>query len=478
MARFDNAVTAHGADTAKDERTVANYQRRVAVLSGGGMFLDGFDVSVIAVALPGLTKEWSISGSLEGIVASSAIAGMFLGMLFGGRLADRFGRKLMYLVDLSGFIAFALLAALTQNVGQLIAVRFLLGLFLGADYPISSSITAEFTAPQRRGRLIIFMSLLWQAGAFFAYMTGIAMLPLGKSAWRWMLLVGAVLAAIVLALRTDVPESPRWLRAHGRIDEANAVMAEISAITGQYFTPEHTDRAASPSTRRTSWWELFSPRMVRSTIFCCSFWFAFAVSFYGIQMYTPTILQPFTGGSKALAYVGSSIISLLGVAGAAIGMYSVEHIGRRKQIIWCFVGMVVVLAALALTEAPSMTALIVLLSVAILLANLGPGVLDMVYPNELFPTRLRASGTGFAGSVSRIGAILGVSVFPMMVQTWGMSHSTWLFAGVALFGLVISVLLAPETKGKSLEELEHLAETGWGRYPAPTTVASTVGVRS
>ena len=310
------------------------------------------------------------------------------------------------------------------------------------------------------------MSLFWQLGAFFAYFTGILMYPIGESAWRWMLGLGAVLAAITLILRHKVPESPRWLRQHGRIAEANEVMAAITAIRGEYFAPTEPQQVREDSEARKSrlygtWWELFSPTMIRSTIFCSVFWFAFAVSFYGIQMYTPSILEPFTKGNTILAYIGSSIIALLGVAGAAIGMYTVEKVGRRPQMLWCFVGMIVVLGALALITDPSVGVLIVLLAFAILLANLGPGVLDMVYPNELFPTRLRASGTGFAGSVSRIGAILGVGVFPAMVENWGMSRATWLFAGVAVFGLVVSYFLAPETKGKTLEELEALANSGW-----------------
>ena len=137
------------------------FQRRISVLAGAGMFIDGFDVSVIAVALPSLKEAWNITdGIVSGIVASAVVVGMFFGMMFGGRLVDMFGRKKMYMFDLIGFVVFALLAAASQNVWQLIAARFLLGLFIGADYPISSSVTAEFTSPHRRWRLIIFMSLM------------------------------------------------------------------------------------------------------------------------------------------------------------------------------------------------------------------------------------------------------------------------------------------------------------------------------
>lgn len=396
-------------------------------------------------------------------MASSVIIGMFFGMLLGGRLADRFGRRRMYMIDLVGFVVFALLAALTQNAYQLIATRLLLGLFIGADYPISSSITAEFTPPKTRGRYIIFMSLMWQLGAFAAYISGIALYGVGANAWRWMLLLGAVFAFVVLLMRAEVPESPRWLRAHGRNEEAEKVMDYIAQIAGSEtaLRAAGLDTGAQAAAPRGKWTELFSRKMLKATVFCSVFWFAFAVSFYGIQMYTPTILAPFTSGSKALAYAGSAVIALLGVAGAAIGMYSVERIGRRKQMLWAFLGMVIVLTALALGAGQNFAVLVVLLSIAILLANLGPGVLNMVYPNEMFPTRLRASGVGFAGSISRIGAILGVSVFPSLAATWGLARSTWLFAGVAIFGMVVAFFLAPETKGKSLDELEELANAGW-----------------
>lgn len=422
------------------------------------MFIDGFDVAVIAVALPGLTKEWGItSGLVSGLVASAVVVGMFFGMMFGGRLVDRFGRQKMYLFDLVGFVVFALAAAGTQNVWQLIAARFLLGLFIGADYPISSSVTAEFTSPLRRGRLIIFMSLMWQLGAFTAYVSGILLMPLGDNAWRWMLLLGAVLAVVVIFFRHSMPESPRWLRTQGRHEEADAIERDVREKHDLVID----SRAHAAAVKRGNWRELFSRRMLRATVFCSVFWFAFAVSFYGIQMYTPTILTPFTQGRPELAFLGAALIAALGVVGAAIGMSTVERIGRRRQMIWCFVGMSVALVLLALWDQPTLGLLILLLSVTILLANLGPGVLNMVYPNEMFPTRLRGTGVGFAGSVSRIGSILGVLVFPVLVTSWGMGNATWLFAGVAIVGLVVAALLAPETKGRSMEELEQLADNGW-----------------
>ena len=424
------------------------------------MFIDGFDVSVIAVALPGLTREWNItSGLVSGLVASAVVIGMFFGMMFGGHLVDKFGRRRMYMFDLIGFVVFALAAALTQNVWQLIAARFLLGIFIGADYPISSSLTAEFTTPKRRGGLIILMSLMWQLGSFTAFILGIALFDLGGNEWRWMLFAGAVLAVIVIVLRHSMPESPRWLRAHGRAEEAAAIERQVFEEHDLVIDSSEPKKVGKGN--RGTWRELFSPLMLRATIFCSLFWFAFAVAFYGIQMYTPTILGPFTRGNQRLAFLGAALIAFLGVIGAALGMRVTEWLGRRRQIIYCFVGMTIALVILALWTSPSLVPMIILLSVTILLANLGPGVLNMVYPNEMFPTRLRGSGVGFAGSVSRIGSILGVLVFPILVGSWGMQNATWLFVGVCVIGLIGSLALAPETRGRSLDELESLANNGW-----------------
>ena len=434
------------------------FQRKIAVLAGAGMFIDGFDVSVIAVALPGLTKEWNItSGLISGIVASSVVVGMFFGMMIGGWLVDKFGRRRMYMWDLAGFVVFGIAAAITQNVWQLIAARFLLGVFIGADYPISSSLTAEFTSPRRRGGLIIFMSLMWQLGSLTAYLLGIALFSTGDSAWRWMLFAGAILAIVVIILRASMPESPRWLRSVGRVAEAE----EIERDTWEKHDLLIDSRAPSQAKEKGAWKELFSPLMRRATIFCSIFWFAFACSFYGIQMYTPTILGPFTEGRPRLAFLGAALIASLGVVGAGMGMYVTEWLGRRKQIIYCFTGMSIALIVLGLWKAPTLLPLILLLSATILLANLGPGILNMVYPNEMFPTRLRGTGVGFAGSVSRIGSFLGVLVFPILVTSWGMQAATWLFVIICLIGLGTSILLAPETRGRNLDELEQLANNGW-----------------
>ncbi|MHB8323152.1 MAG: MFS transporter [Candidatus Dormibacteria bacterium] len=442
---------------ALDAKELGGFHRRLTLLSAAGMFLDGYDLTVIAVALPFVTKEFVIPAALQGLVGSSAVIGMLLGSLFLGRLTDKVGRRTMYLLDLLFFVVFAVLAAASQNAWQLIACRILLGVGIGADYPISSTLLSEFSPTGRRGRLVAALGAFWFLGALAAYLVGIAFLPFGSSGWRWMLMVGALIAVVVLLLRRQIPESPRWLNTQGRGQEATAVIQQLTGRDVQLRLPD--------SATRRRWLELFSKSLWRATLFGCGFWFAYDVAFYGISIYTPTLLKTFTHGSTLNAYMGSAGVSLLGLVGAGIGLFLVERWGRRPLIITAFAGFSVALVALALFPSPTFVALVILFAAAELFANMGPGVLDFVYLTELFPTGLRASAGGLGTSVSRVGAILGILLFPDLVKAWGLSHALWLFAGAAIMGLVISALLAPETKGVDLETISGDAAGPAGNGP-------------
>jgi hypothetical protein len=201
---------------ALDSPQLRGFHRRLTVLSAAGMFLDGFDLTVIAVALPFLVKEWLIAPSLAGVVASSAVVGMLFGSLILGHLTDRIGRKAMYVVDLICFVVFAALTALSQNVWEFIAFRFLLGVGIGADYPISTTLLAEFVPASRRGAFVTSIGACWFFGAVAAYLVGYFLLPVGPDAWRWMLFIGAAIALVVIFFRSQIPESPRWLASRAR----------------------------------------------------------------------------------------------------------------------------------------------------------------------------------------------------------------------------------------------------------------------
>ncbi|OZI26328.1 MFS transporter [Bordetella genomosp. 9] len=429
-----------------DSARVARFQRKVTLLSAGGTFLDGFDLTIVAVALPLIKQQWNVQAGAQSLLVSSAIIGSFVGAILLGRLTDRFGRKAMYVVDLLAFVIFAALTALSQDIWQLIAFRFLLGVGIGADYPISATLVTEFSSRHKRGQHGTFLAAMWFVGAVAAYLVGLACLPAGPAAWRYMFMVGAVFALVIFFFRITLPESPRWLQSRGRIEEAQAIMLKV---TGEPVV------LAPDTGRKVGLAQLFSPALARRTLFVFGFWFCYATAYYGIAMYTPTLISPFAQGSHAATLVGSGIVAVLGMIGAFIGMKLVDSWGRRPLLITSFAGLTAALVALAMNSNPSFGFLVVLFSCAVLFANSGGGILNFVYPTELFPTDIRAGASGMATGVSRIGSILGVLVFPNFVAWWGNSAALWFFSAIGAMGLIISVALAPETKGTSLEELNQ-----------------------
>jgi putative MFS transporter len=294
-------------------------------------------------------------------------------------------------------------------------------------------------------------------GNVVAYITAICLVGTGGQAWRWMLLVGAFLAVVVAYLRRTIPESPRWLVRQGRLEEARRIMLDVA---GQDVDLSEFQQKKLP---KLPWRRLFQGVLLKRTIFVLSFWFLFGASYYGVSMFSPQIVSSFAGTDRILTFVGSGIIAILGVCGALLGSVLVERWGRRTDIILGYGVMFVCMGTLACIENFGgggdipLFIVILLVGVNILAGQVGPGTLNLLYPNELFPTQLRGQAVGLGTAVSRIGSILGVLVFPRMIDAWGSAKALWLFVGLAGLGLLVCIFMAPETKGKSLEELN--AET-------------------
>jgi putative MFS transporter len=450
--------TAPGSWAVLESADQRRFHRKVTLLASAGTFLDGYDLAVIGVALPVLTKQWHLSAGYAAPLAASAVVGMLIGALVVGRLTDALGRKAMYLADLAGFVLFALLTSVAADVWQLMVFRFLLGLALGADYPISATLLAEYAPAASRGAMMCRMGAAWFAGSATAYVIGAALSPLGGWGWRLMLLLGAVFAVAVIWLRRSVPESPRWLRAAGRDDDVATVLAYLSgdqAGSSRVAAPGVSGRRAP---KVNPWRVLLTPPVLRRTVFCCAFWAVYTTAYYGITIYTPTILNQLTKSSWQ-ASIGSAVVGVIGLVGAGIGIQLVDRIGRRPLIITAFAGLTLSLAVLALTESSGLVVVALLLALGVMCANGGPGILDFLYPTELLPTEARATGTGLATAVSRVGGILGIVVFPGLVAAWGISNALWLFVACGAAGTVICLAMAPETKGRSLEELSLAARS-------------------
>ncbi|MDA8054079.1 MAG: MFS transporter [Thermoplasmatales archaeon] len=429
---------------------------RITALSVAGTFLDGYDISIIGVALTIITALSAFSYAStplgKGLMAASTVIGMLFGALSIGYVTDLRGRKFMYMWDMVIFIVFTALISVSFNFWSLFTFRLILGLAIGADYAIGATIISEFSPKKSRGKFLASDGLAWWVGAAFAYVVGYLLLPLGSNSWRLMFAIGIIPAIAVLVLRRKVPESARWLANRGNSSGARDIEKQVVGKSDDI----------NSSRQRVSFFTLFNSKYVKNTIYFGTAWFFYDVAFYGIGLFTPTILV-LLGLTHSLSILGSAIFSSIAIIGSILCILTVDSWGRKPVTILGFLGMFMSLFVLAFVafripkDAFAVGTIGALIASMYILFELtqswGMGSTDFVYGQELFPTSIRATGQGWGTSISRIGAILGLTTFPTIVSLYGLGYGLLFFSVAGLIGMILTVFLAPETKNKTLEEL-------------------------
>ncbi|MFD0541999.1 MFS transporter [Streptomyces mexicanus] len=192
-----------------DEAPLSRFHRKLTWACAGGPFLDGYLLSIIGVALVGMSGELNLTTGDESLIGAAALVGIFVGGLFFGAVTDKLGREAMYTIDLAVLVGGSVLSVFATETWQFVVLRFVLGMAIGADYPIATSLLAEWVPNRHRGRLLGVLILAWYVGAAAAYVVGYAIAEIGGAgAWRWMLASGAVLSGVILLMRIGTPESP------------------------------------------------------------------------------------------------------------------------------------------------------------------------------------------------------------------------------------------------------------------------------
>jgi len=409
-------------------------------------------LSIIGVAMVQISPQLGLSVTMEGLIGASALIGIFFGAFLGGYLTDRFGRQVLYTIDLIAIIVCSVAQYWADDPIWLFVLRLLIGMAVGADYPIATSLLAEFTPRRYRGPLLGGLIVMWFLGAAVAYVVGEILLHFGDQGWRWMLFSAAIPATVIVLLRMGTPESPRWLANKGRTDEANAVMLKV-------FGPGATvaDLSAQEE-RRVRLRDLMRSGYAGRMVYITMFWTCSVVPLFAVYAFGPRILDALRLGGR-LANIGSAMITVLFLIGCAVAMLLVNRMGRRPLVIHSFAWSGLALLFLGLfPQAP--TAVIMALFAAYALLIGGTQVLQWIYPNELFPTEIRGSAVGLASSLSRIGAAVGTYLVPLALTGWGIGGTMLAAAAITLLGAVVSVLRAPETRGMALHESASLAPEG------------------
>jgi sugar porter (SP) family MFS transporter len=438
------------------------------VVAMGGLLL-GFDATVISGVVPFIHDYFGLSGAAGSLKLGWAVSalgwGAMAGNLSAGVLSDRFGRRAVLLLTAVLFLASALAAALSTSLTVFVAARFCSGLVVGAAILTAPLYIAEIAPASRRGSLVSLNQLMIVIGISVSFFSNYFLLALGPDSWRWMLGVQVLPALLFFLLLTRVPESPRWLLSRGREERAQAVLA---ALHGQHEAQRELAEmraslvAGSSASRMRS---LFGRRLRFVLLF------AFGIAFFqqvtginAVLYYLPTIFAQ-AGGGLASAFRQSVMVGLVNVGMTLVAIRLIDRLGRRPLLIGGVAGMALALLAIswAFHSAPALPGTAPLVNAGVLLfaivafvacfaISLGPVM--WVLLSEIFPNEQRAAAISLVGFWNSLISAGATFTFPWELATFGPDGTFFGYGLLALAGLVFLVVLAPETKGRTLEELE------------------------
>ena len=452
-------------------------QWRIWALATAGKFFEGLVVFMTGVALPLIVREFHLSALEKGITGAAILLGILIGASALGGLSDRWGRKRMFIAEMMIFVLFLLLLFFTPNFTWLLICLFGMGLALGCDYPTAHMVISESIPSTDRGKLVLGAFGFQAVGAMVGTAVGYLILyenpQLGT--WRLMYATGVIPAILVAIGRFYVPDSAHWLVSRGRIPEAEhethrllrreppypkRIRLAVPAPSPQAKSPERTAKAASAL--------LFSRKYRKATILASLPWFLQDLGTYGIGIFTPTILAASIGAKAVharniadlihndmLAAKGAAYIDMLLIIGILCAVFLVDRIGRIRLQVTGFIGCAVGLFLAALSMGAGGAINLPLVFVGFMLfsfmTNLGPNSMTYLLAGEVFPTRIRGKGAGFAASFAKLGAVLTAFLFPVILKDIGVQILLYVLVGTSVAGAAITIIFGIETRGVSLE---------------------------
>ncbi|RLY92330.1 sugar porter family MFS transporter [Kocuria tytonicola] len=442
--------------------------RLIATVATFGGLLFGYDTGVINGALPSLVTDLRLTPLLEGLVASILPFGAAWGAAFGGRFADRFGRRRVLTVLAVLFVAATLGCALAPSVGVLVAFRAVLGLAVGASSVIVPVFLAELAPAHLRGRVVAQNELMIVGGQALAFVfnaglaTAFGHVP---HVWRYMLVLATVPALVLWVGMTVVPESPRWLARRGRLDEMVRVLQRIRQHAYTADEAEGVRELAAQDADRPAAGVLDLVRVpwIRG-IFGIGAAMAVINQISGInaiQYYGVTVLQDSGFGGNG-AFYANIIPGFVGVAAVALAMVLLKHVGRRPLLLTGLAGTITSLTAFALCyllipedSAARPWAVLACIVVFVGFEQCCVGTVTWLYMSEIFPLSVRGVGMGACAWLLWMMTFVVGLTFPLLTDALGVGYTVLIFVALQLVALVWVHRVAPETKDRTLEELEQ-----------------------
>ncbi len=447
--------------TALDEAPIGRFHLRAVVVSGMGFFTDAYDLFIIGIASALIAKDWNISSAMLALLNSTMLGAAFLGALAFGRFADLVGRKRVYWMVAAIMIVGSVGSALAPTFWVLIVFRFLLGFGVGGDYPVSAVLMSEYANRKNRGRLVGMVFSTQALGLIIGPLIALALLGAGVSdnlAWRIMLGLGAVPAAGVIYLRSRMPESPRYqvhVNGNGKLAAAQVAAFTDGQVSGTAVAPTHRPiglRAFLTNHRYAT--------LLAGTAGC---WFLLDYAYYGNTISTPQILSLISPDASTMTKIALqlAIFVVAALPGYLLAIAWLDRIGHRRLQL---VGFAVMAACFAVIAAvPGMTTAVapflLVYGVSYFFTEFGPNMTTFVIPSEVYPVSMRATGHGISAGVGKLGAFIGVFLFPVLQTSLGLRGTLLLTAAVSAAGFALTRVL-PETSQLSLEDMHTVTARG------------------
>jgi PHS family inorganic phosphate transporter-like MFS transporter len=419
----------------------AALRRRALLVSGMGFFTDAYDLFVIGIVSTLLKTQWHLGTGQLALLNAVMLGAAFLGALVFGRLADVIGRTRVYWMSAALMVIAAVGSALAPNLAVLVAFRFLLGFGVGGDYPVSAVLMSEYAGSKDRGRQVGLVFSTQAIGLIIGPLLALALLGGGAGApatWRLLLGLGAIPAAAAVWLRRKLPEPDRFQAVAAKPDRGRA----RSRAAAQ---PEAGLRAFLASRRLLV--------LLTGTAGC---WFLLDYAYYGNTISTPRIISLITPNASQTTTIAIqlAIFAVAAVPGYILAIAKMDRIGHRRLQLIGFILMGLCFAVIGLV--PGMTTAVapflLVYGISYFFTEFGPNVTTFVLPGELFPTRFRATGHGISAGIGKLGAFIGVFLFPVLQNSLGLRGTLLLTAGISVLGALLTLIL-PEPAGRSLEEI-------------------------
>jgi putative MFS transporter len=428
----------------------SRWHAKARVVMGSATFFDAFDALSLAFALPVLIGLWHISPAQSGLLIGSSYVGQLIGALLFPWLAEKFGRIRSATAAVALMSVMSLGCATAENFSVLFACRLIQGIGVGGEMPVAAAYISELSKARGRGRFFMLYEMIFPIGLMA---TGqIAALVVPAFGWRAMFLIGGIPGLIVTVLLSRLPESARWLISKGRIAEAEFVVKQMESSAGR--TPPAESSIAAPTfvqANQTKWTEVLGASYRGRTLIVWTLWATAYFVTNSLNNWMPTLYRTVYHLELRDALRAASLTNIAQVIILLVCAFSVDRIGRRNWIVASFVAGVVTLASLGFSGAENVRSVMIL-------ATLSYGIIGSVnavlylYTPEIYPTRIRAIGTGLATSWLRLASAIGPTIVGLTVTSRGPDSVFVMFAVISVAGALAATRMI-ETRARRLEEI-------------------------